>query len=378
MELLQNIAVYQKSFEYAQEHGEIKEFMASHKLNMSCQSDLSRTAPLFDRSNENYQNFLDEMSEKYGAERVKFILSFNIIQRQNADANSGWNYNFSQEAVDISKRFTFPEKRFTDNYFLGNTLGNLEGKVLDEMLCDFNKISQLNKTSNLHFGILGNGITVYDASKTDKQTNDYLTVAHISYEGNIKYYVDKNSLTEKDIESIENQAADRKTEFTQQWDSLSIGEKYIRLYNIAVNLPKPQWDMFYKDKVDMVDKVKKYERSLIFHDEDFPQKEDLHCPAENAGYSIIKQEEVTDINGTKLGTVLGKNASGNFVTWDYSYFPKSNHFNGFNNGHYFSGEKSEIKANADFHRRIAERAERIAAYEEIQEDCAQEDFDREE
>ena len=205
-----------------------------------------------------------------------------------------------------------------------------------------------------------------------------MTVAHISYEGNIKYYIDKNFLTEKDIESIENQAADRKTEFTQQWDSLSIGEKYIRLYNIAVNLPKPQWDMFYKDKVDMVDKVKKYERSLIFHDEDFPQKEDLHCPAENAGYSIIKQEEVTDIDGTKLGTVLGKNASGNFVTWDYSYFPKTSHFNGFNNGHYFSGEKSEIKANADFHRRIAERAERISAYEEIQEDCAQEYFDMEE
>lgn len=378
MELLQNIAVYQKSFEYAQEHGEIKEFMASHKLNMSCQSDLSRTAPLFDRSNENYQNFLDEMSEKYGAERVEYILSANIIQRQNADANSGWNYNFSQEAVDISKRFTFPEKRFTDNYFLGNILGNLEGKVLDEMLCDFNKVSQHNKTSNLCFGLLGNGITVYDVSKFDKQANDYLTIAHISDEGIIKYYVDKSSLTLNEIKSIESQAADKKSEFIKHWNSLSIEDKYIRIYNIAVNLPKSQWDAFYNDKIGIADKVKKYERSLVFRDSDFPTKEENHCPSENAGYTIIKQEEVTDVDGTKLGTVLGKNKSGNFVTWDYSYFPQSKHFNGFNNGHYFSGEKCELKANADFHHRIAERAERIAAYEETQENCTEEEFDMEE
>lgn len=324
-------------------------------------------------------------------EGFSFFYDIDSAERLNGALERGAAFIIPDKSLAVKINEAMKSEDWIDfrNYItkeMGKNISKLTGEKFTELHKDFEskmKSEQIrdtpfDKTSNLHFGILGNGITVYDVSKMDKQTNDYLTVAHISCEGNIKYYVDKNSLTEKDIESIENQAADRKANFTEQWNSLSVEEKYIRLYNTAVSLPKPQWDVFYNDKNDMVNKVKKYERSLIFRDADFPEKEESHCPAENAGYSIIKQEEVTDIDGTKLGTVLGKNASGNFVTWDYSYFPETNHFNGFNNGHYFSGEKGELKANADFHRRIAERAERIAAYEEIQEDCAEENFDMEE
>lgn len=102
--------------------------------------------------------------------------------------------------------------------------------------------------------------------------------------------------------------------------------------------------------------------------DDNPKTDMQTLPSENAGYTIIKQEEVTDIDGTKLGTVLGKNASGSYVTWDYSYFPKSEYLSGYNNGHYFSGDKCELKANADFHRRTAERIDNIVTSEEIQQD----------
>lgn len=263
---VQSTAVYQKTFAYAQEHEETKEFMASHKLNLNCQSDLSRTAPLYDRSNGSYQSFLNEMSGKYGAERVTYILASNVIQRQNADVNSGWNYHFSQEAMDTSKQFTFPEKRFTDNYFLGNTLGNLESKVLDEMLCDFNKISQQQA---------------------------------------------KNQSTKLETQNVSNDA-----------------------------------------------KINSY------------------CPAENAGYTIVKHNEFDDIDGTKLGTVLGKNANGGFVTWEYSYFPNSKQFNGLNNGHYFSGSGGEQKAELDYYCRITERMERRnAAFESMQMEQIEESAD---
>ena len=187
--------VYQKTFAYAQEQGETKEFMASHKLNMSCQSDLSRTAPLYDRSNGNYQSFLNEMSEKYGAERVAFILSVNVIQRQNADINSGWNYNFSQEAIDISKQFTFPEKRFTDNYFLGNTIGNLDSKVLDEMLCDFGKtLQQQNKKHDTQLELPVNEhekkrVFAYliKERKIDAKLVQELVEKKLLYQGSVKY-----------------------------------------------------------------------------------------------------------------------------------------------------------------------------------------------
>lgn len=38
----------------------------------------------------------------------------------------------------------------------------------------------------IHFGSMGNGITVWDAART--RNGDYLTVAHIDYNRTVKYY----------------------------------------------------------------------------------------------------------------------------------------------------------------------------------------------
>lgn len=80
-----------------------------------------------------------------------------------------------------------------------------------------------------------------------------------------------------------------------------------------------------------------------------------YCPARNAGYEIIKHTVFDDLDGTKLGTVLGKNESGNFVTWQYSYFPKTDFFNGFNHGYYFGGAENEYNAELNFHNRNINR-----------------------
>lgn len=82
-----------------------------------------------------------------------------------------------------------------------------------------------------------------------------------------------------------------------------------------------------------------------------------YCPAHNNGYRIIEKSEIEDLDGSKCGTVLAKTKGGQFATWQYTYFPKDDFFNGFNSGNYFN---DEISATIDYHRRCAERAERVA------------------
>lgn len=48
------------------------------------------------------------------------------------------------------------------------------------------KINNNIMKEDIHFGFMGNGITVWDASRT--RNGDYLTVAHIDYNRTVKYY----------------------------------------------------------------------------------------------------------------------------------------------------------------------------------------------
>lgn len=84
------------------------------------------------------------------------------------------------------------------------------------------------------------------------------------------------------------------------------------------------------------------------------------CPVTNAGYTIIENKEYLDIDGTILGTVLAQNEYENYATWEYSYFPKSDFFNGFNEGNYFSGK---AEAYQDYHSRYARRIEHLIGNE---------------
>ena len=131
----------------------------------------------------------------------------------------------------------------------------------------------LKGEGDLHFGLLGNGVTVYDVSKWDNAANDYPTVAHISNEGAVKYYVEKNTLSDEDVFRIENHAAGLKRDFTQYWEKLPVDTRYSRIWDKANALSKPQWDIFFADKtaLNMDEIVKKYEHALIYGDEEFPE-----------------------------------------------------------------------------------------------------------
>jgi hypothetical protein len=58
------------------------------------------------------------------------------------------------------------------------------------------------KTEKINFGHLGNGVTVWDSNRI--KNNDYMTVAHISYHREIKYYT--SDLSEGTIQAIEDLA----------------------------------------------------------------------------------------------------------------------------------------------------------------------------
>ena len=155
----------------------------------------------------------------------------------------------------------------------------------------------LKGESSLHFGLLGNGITVYDVSKWDNAADDYPTVAHISNEGAVKYYVDKNTLGDEDIFRIENEAASVKQQFAESWEKLPVDIRYSRIWDKANALSKPQWDIFFADKtaLSMEETVKKYEHALIYGDEDFPPEAKRTVTAYKVGdfYEVFNEDAQT-------------------------------------------------------------------------------------
>lgn len=122
--------------------------------------------------------------------------------------------------------------------------------------------------SSIHFGLLGNGITAYDVSRTDKETNDYPTVAHISPEGVIKIYDD--SLSADDMKRINEQAQSAREKFMTEWDSLSTTTQLQRLYDRAdtetmLNIGK--------ENLSTEEKIAKYMPFVFFGEGERPKPE---------------------------------------------------------------------------------------------------------
>ncbi|MCM1508222.1 MAG: toprim domain-containing protein [Ruminococcus flavefaciens] len=90
---------------------------------------------------------------------------------------------------------------------------------------------ETEKESPIHFGMFGNGITAYDISRTDSETNDYVTVAHISPEGVVKIYDD--SISEKDMSIIQQEADSAREKFLTDWKKLDTVSQLQKLYDKA-------------------------------------------------------------------------------------------------------------------------------------------------
>lgn len=120
--------------------------------------------------------------------------------------------------------------------------------------------------SSIHFGLLGNGITAYDVSRTDKETNDYPIVAHISPEGVVKIY--DNSISAEDMERINEEARLAREKFMTDWNMLSPEQQFQRLYDRAdisttVNIGK--------EKLSMEEKNEKYMPFVFFGEGERPE-----------------------------------------------------------------------------------------------------------
>ena len=289
------LPLYKDSFKNAGNKGEVDLWLENHRENIRCKNYISNNYGKFHNNDIFSSNdFADSLLKEFSIERIIYVAARNV---------NDYDGRYSQKSKEESKKYRFADQKEENDptreyiYNVHPTLAN----ALFETLIDRKRELEIQKTeiqetaankendskknkSSIHFGMLGNGITVYDISKTDKITNDYPTVAHISDEGNINYY--NNNLKAEDIALIEKQAERQKEEFTENWNKLSITDKYSKIFDEA-NIT--QLTAITKEKLSMEEKVKKYEHSVIFKDEPFPD---------------INTENIIDVNNSKTDTKI--------------------------------------------------------------------------
>lgn len=132
----------------------------------------------------------------------------------------------------------------------------------------YNFKAEQEEKSPVHFGLLGNGITAYDISRTDSDTNDYVTIAHISPEGVINLYDD--SISSSDLERIKSEATTLREKFMAEWETLDTAEKLDMLYDRAdtetmLNIGK--------ENLTAEEKIDKYMPFVIFGEGERPEPE---------------------------------------------------------------------------------------------------------
>lgn len=124
--------LYTQSFDYAQEHGEVKEFQASHKDNMSCLWDIKATAEIYAIEGR-LDDFLKDLIEKHGVERPLYVLSRTI---QEVD-----DMRFSPEANQIADKFDYPD-RGSVHSFTHLYVTDIKPSVIDSIVYKLNEMQQ--------------------------------------------------------------------------------------------------------------------------------------------------------------------------------------------------------------------------------------------
>ena len=125
---------------------------------------------------------------KIDVEGVKLAAKDGAVVVTIPDYVMDWHHNdanYVQQVEDAVKQWLATAGTVKDNT-----------RFADRVLRDSINSSRLNSSSNLMFGGLGNGLTVYDKSRRTGNLrlagNDYLEIAHITTSGLIKYYADVN------------------------------------------------------------------------------------------------------------------------------------------------------------------------------------------
>ncbi|MCR4646400.1 MAG: hypothetical protein K5695_13505 [Oscillospiraceae bacterium] len=256
------------------------------------------------------------LTEEFGFERTAYLTALNII----AHPGDGRFYQDQKQwACDLLSpylevhpdevlRYGTEKQQLFDRMINGGTLYSihnthlsqfaevlipeyiryLEQKQAAQMKDAATAQPQLDTNVNsdteyhIHFGLLGNGITAYDVSRTDPETHDYPNVAHISEEGNVTFY--DQDLSAEDIDYINHEAERQRAEFEADWNSYSIEGRYDLIVSRSMDrLPFAQAKQIRDEKLPIEEIVKKYEHSVIFMDEPFPEESRMYQLVTNAG-----------------------------------------------------------------------------------------------
>lgn len=179
-------------------------------------------------------------------------------------------------------------------------LGNEFLKLITPEYSDISENREVKNSeeSPIHFGLLGNGITAYDISRTDNETNDYVTVAHISPEGVVKIYDDR--ISEKDMSTIQQEADSAHEKFLTDLEKLDTVSQLQKLYDKAdtetmLNIGK--------ETLSTEEKIAKYMPFVFFGEGERPQPVIEKNPdiSENKGDWFVHTN--TSADGIKSGAV---------------------------------------------------------------------------
>lgn len=185
------------------------------------------------------------------------------------------------------------------NYNVTRTIEEMNGGETER---NYEDIPLSYRRYDLHFGLLGNGITVYDVMDYDSKTGNYNTVAHISEEGAITYYegFNKDEVHPFFISQIENAANEKREQAHKEWDSFDSIKKYQTLLDRAApaQVLAITSDRNGDNKLTVEETVAKYENSIIFGTEPFPTNDN----ADNLNREQLLERILSDRVGGYVGS----------------------------------------------------------------------------
>lgn len=168
---------------------------------------------------------------------------------------------YSGHSLSVSDVIAVPENGETVAYYVDKAgFAEMPGFYQEKQ-----QTTEITDPEKIHFGLLGNGITCYDVSRTDPETHDYPIVAHISEEGNVKIY--DHDLAPEDLDRINHEAEQQRAKFMANWNEKSLESRW---YEILNRTDSAQMRQIIHDPLPLEERVKKYEGSVIFEDEPFP------------------------------------------------------------------------------------------------------------
>lgn len=270
--------LYTQSFDYAQEHGEVKEFQASHKDNMSCLWDIKATAEIYAIEGR-LNDFLKDLTEKYGTERPLYVLSRTI---QEVD-----DMRFSPEAKQIADKFEYPDKdsvhSFTHLY-----VTDIKPSVIDNMVYKLNEMQQgLEKAPEIQ-------------EYTGKLPDSKITI-----EERNAYGYDSNELlpltAEKALEFFDNDTVSVYLLYPDGTESQANDRSDIENHNGIFGVETDEWLRYqaFQERMDKLETEEPSKEALllnakecaagIYQLKDIPENRDLHF----AGAEYLDKKGIT-------------------------------------------------------------------------------------